>query len=330
MRLARGLGAAIALFATLVAAPAIATPSRWELARGGRAYPDEVARREVEVLLHSEKADRRNFPPTDPILGRDARFRKARYILEDAKAESSPSWYLRLLYARILHELDKWKEATPVFEGVLADPRTPDVFKADLLADLAIAYARIDRQPDEIEAYEGALALTPIQASRCIMLSNQAEAFMVSGDISRAILGYRAALEGLTILEAPRIAPTTLWSLAVALDRGGDLGGALETVQRARSYDPNDVMIHSDTWFFVPAYDQFYYEALGTWDIARRSSDLETKRAFYEKTLTAWRNFLQSARASDPYVPVARARLALAEREAAELEKRARTPTPTE
>ena len=74
---------------------------------------------------------------------------------------------------------------------------------------------------------------------------------MVLGDVSRAVAGYRAALELLTSTEMFDVAPTTLWSLGVALDRAGDLSGGLQSIARAREYDPQDRKLSGDSWFYV-------------------------------------------------------------------------------
>ncbi|NUP07884.1 MAG: tetratricopeptide repeat protein [Polyangiaceae bacterium] len=320
-----GVGA-LACAATL-STTAGATPSRWAMARSQATFDAEMTRQAAEEELLAHRAQRRSSFE-DPILRVDSHAPRAAEIIEKAGPKVLDDWYVRMLLARAYHEGERWLEASKVFESVLTDGRTPDVFRADALAELAIDYARLNRQDDEIEAYELALALEPHTSSRATMLANQAEAFMVKGDTSRAIAGYRASLEALTSYDAPVLAPTTYWSLGVALDRSGDLEDALDSISRARSYDPHDVRIGADTWFFVPAYDENYYEALGEWLVARRSPDTEVRLGAYERAEIAWKQYLGRAPDDDHYAPVARARLRLLEKEFAEFAKRARTPTP--
>src|SRR5690606_13296059 len=108
---------------------------------------------------------------------------------------------------------------------------------ADALRALAICYARLGRHDEEIAAYAEALVIEPHADVRAVLLANRAEAFMVRGDILSAVRGYRQSLQ-----EAPGsdAAPTTLWGLAVALDRSGDFSGALERIALARTYDAID------------------------------------------------------------------------------------------
>jgi len=332
------------------ARPTAASPTRWGMARSETAFQEEAARLAAEQELLKQKLAQKKPLYEDPILRPASRVPKAIAILESAGAARSKSWYLRLVLGRCQHEVQRWSEAAALFESVARDPETPDVFRADALAELAIDYARLNRQEDEIEAYEVAVALEPHSSSRATMLANQAEAFMVTGDIARAIAGYRASLDSLLGWEAVVLAPTTLWSLGVALDRSGDLEGGLESVARARSYDPKDVRIGGASWFFVPDYDEAYFSALGHWQKAREQAGttgqrgspsgpdvrdpfgqpslIEGRLAAYERAILAWKEFLARAPDRDHYVPVARARLKLAEKEYADFAKKVRTPTP--
>src|SRR4029079_8260597 len=89
--------------------------------------------------------------------------------------------------------------------------------------------------------------------------------------ITAAVAGYRTALG---LLSADHMmfgsGSTTLWGLAVALDRSGDLDSGLESVRVARSYDAQDKHLNGPGWFYLPAYDRHWYEALGHWQVARK------------------------------------------------------------
>jgi hypothetical protein len=148
------------------------------------------------------------------------------------------------------------------------------------------------------------------------------------GDISRAIAGYRAALEGLSNFELARVGPTTLYSLGVSLDRAGDLEGGLQAIGRARSYDPVDRFLQGDAWFFSTPHDQHWYEALGHWLVGRKGDGDDVRLGAYERAVAAWKLYVTRAPADDPYVAVAKARLKQCEKELAAFSRKVSKPTP--
>lgn len=311
-----GVLGALATVATLVvSATAAASPTRWARARSEEVNRAEVTRAEAEAELIADRRERRS-PFEDPIVRIESHAPKAARILEDAAAPSSPDWRLRLFAARAFQLVGQWEKAFGALASVISDPATPPVFLADALSDQAVVLARLGRADDEIELYERAIAFEPHPTSRSTLLANQAEAFMVRGDATRAIQGYRAALEQVGNAEAVVLAPTILWSLGVALDRSGDLESGLDAIGRARAYDPNDVRIKGPDWFFVPAYDSHYFAALGEWLEARRLPDREARAAAYEQASSSMEQFLTKAPPTDPYRPVASARLKLLSKEA--------------
>ncbi len=333
---------AAALVVVAVLAPASlasATPSRWSLARSDAAYREEVAVRAAEAGFIESASQRRR--ERDPLADPKIPIRNALTSLEAARITAASSLAPRQLLARALQGVSRWADAVPVWESILREPRAPDAVRSEALSEVAIAYARVGRQDDETEAYEGALALEegggsphmlPIDwpsGGRVTMLANQAEAFMVQGDVERAIAGYRASLDAVdSTIMGLAYSPTALWSLGVALDRSGDLAAGLDSIARARSYDPGDARIKGPGWFFVPSYDEYYYWALGHWLVARTAPDQDDRLAAYERCVAAWAAFLSAAPESDKYLPIARARFRLASKELEALRKRAQTPTP--
>jgi len=93
------------------------------------------------------------------------------------------------------------------------------------------------------------------------------------------------------------------------LDRSGDLTGAMAQIQLARSYDPEDRRLSSDSWFYLPDYDRHWYAALGLWYDARLGGDRPTQLAAYERAALAWRAYLGRAPETDRWRPLAAARL---------------------
>ncbi|HTJ84811.1 MAG TPA: hypothetical protein VL400_23995 [Polyangiaceae bacterium] len=330
-RRCRGLhaAAALALAVTFAPAAALATPTRWSLAKDGRAYADDLAARQAEALLHAQDrvSDGEALVPAEDSLLQASR---ARETLLAVHADRSPRGFLRLLLAKTDYVLHRYDEAAALYESVVADASVAVPVRASAYDELAIAYARLGRVDDEIAAYDAAIAFEPDLDARSLYLSNQAEAFMVKGDIQSAVRGYRAALVVLGQLDQHGLAPTTLWSLGVALDRSGDLGAALDTIAFARGIDPDDKRIHGPTWFFVPDYDEDYYDALGNWLVARRADDTDIRMAAYEQAIVSWKSYLVRAPESDLYRRVASARLTAIESEYDAFAKKARTPTPVD
>lgn len=341
----RGLVAALTLLWVM---PASAEPTRWAKIRDPELGDEQRLRQKIEERLLDHQRDRTStFAET--LFAEDAQLKKARLELEDASVSTSTSVVLKLLYGRIMFALEQWDGARAMFRQVVSTPSTgmtpacseaprggwcaglPDALRSDVLNDLAIAEARLGGQAVEVVTYESAVAFEPTPSARSTMLANQSEGFMVGGDIERAIEGYWGAIETLTFADQRMgflASPTTWWSLGVALDRSGDLGGALEAIGRARAYDPRDQMLSGEGWFFVPAYDEAYFKALGHWQAAQRSEVLEQKVAEMEMSVRAWRRYVDAAPPSDHWLAIAKRRLERAEREFASLQQRAATPTP--
>ncbi len=313
-------------------ATALAEHTRWAQIRDPAIGEEARLRQRTENRLLDYQRDRTStFAET--LMNEGAQLRKARVELEGGHAETHASWRIRALYARVLFSLDLWEGARNMFLSVLLDPDVTEFVRGDLLADLAISEARLGKQAIEVATYDRAIALEPMPAARSTMMANQAEAFMVMGRIDEALEGYRASIETVGIADQRTsflVSPTTYWSFGVALDRAGDLEGALREIERARAFDPRDKMISGETWFFVPAYDEAYYAALGHLLTARRADDIEQKVASLEYCVIAWKRYLAQAPETDPWVPIARRRLRQAEAEFASAQKTAQTPTPIE
>ena len=149
---------------------------------------------------------------------------------------------------------------------------------------------------------------------------------MLLGDITPAVEGYRAAL---ALLTADHMmfgsGPTTLWGLAVALDRSGDLDSGLDAIRVARSYDAQDKQINGPGWFYLPDYDRHWYEALGHWQVARKSEVVTSVRVdAYARAVASWEEYVSSAARDDKWLPLARVRLKQCEKERAAFLRRPR------
>src|SRR5262249_6117362 len=161
-------------------------------------------------------------------------------LFEEAGAATSPNLFVRYQLASVYSLEELPQKALLLLEGI-AKENPPAPLRAIVFADLAVAYAHLGRVEEEIKAYGESLRVQPLAYERARLLANRAEATMLLGDITAAVDGYRAAL---SLLSADHMmfgtGPTTLWGLAVALDRSGDLDSSLDAIRLARTYDAQD------------------------------------------------------------------------------------------
>ncbi|AUX48756.1 hypothetical protein SOCE26_102970 [Sorangium cellulosum] len=324
---AAALAALAAISASAAPATSAAAPTVWARALDPQADERAALLSQADGLLVRYERLRRS-----PLLERVEEIgplwlREARALYERAGAATSRDYAVRLRYASILEDLGDVQGAAAALEALLrTDPPAPA--RAAAWHALAVAYARLGRYQDEIKAYDEALALEPHTSSRALLLANQAEAFMVLGDITAAVEGYRTALATLGSLDMFRYGVTTLWGLAVALDRSGDLEGALEHVRLARTYDRTDQQIRGSGWFYVPPYDEAWYTALGHWTAARAAELGSARAESYLQAVAAWESYIAQAPPSDHWLPLAKARRAQCEREREQTVKRLRKAAP--
>ncbi len=315
----RSTTAAAALACLLGATTAQAEPSLWTQAARPETKRLADALEEGDRYLNQDIQLRRTEPATSsrrvPLLHR------ARKALEGALDEHGKDPDLRFRLGEVYYELygvdedPKWLERATKHLSFVADTATAITVRAAALTDLAVCYAHLGRHAPEIEAYDRALAVQPHQDSRAILLANRAEGHMVQGDVISAVRGYRQSLKETPSIRVHLSGVTTLWGLAVALDRSGDLGGALEHIELARAYDPTDQNLSGPGWFYVPDYDESWYAALGHWSRARLAEDRDVRNEAYREAVAGWRRYINAAPLTDPWLPLASARLRQCERE---------------
>jgi len=316
--------AATLLVAMLTSRTASAEPTVWMKARDPSLAERQDALDDADGVLSRFERLMYEQVPRASIGG--LYLGEAKGILERALRDRTGDQVLAWRIGMVAGSLGRPKETKKHLESVVADSSLPAYLLRRAWATLAIAYARLGAYPEEIRAYEEAIGREAHGSDRSIWLANQAEAFMVVGDADRAVAGYDAALAELTTGEMPE-AVTTMWGRAVALDRAGDLNGALDSIRLARAYDPIDQRLESDVWFYVPAYDEAWYAALGHLTAARDSSLSASRAAHYERAVARWTEFIERARSTDgskedPWVPIARARREATQREQEEFMRR--------
>ncbi len=322
-----------------VATPPLATPVQAKPSLWARARDPELARQH-DAIKAADRALSQDYTlsRTPSAFRRGAMLRKTQKMLARANAVAATNAELRYRLAQVHYRLFDMEDdlghieaAAEHFEYVALDPRMPQMDRARALMSLAICYARLGRHEDEIEAYNRAIALQPDPISHAVLLANQAEGYMARGRIIAALHGYRQSLEATPSPFMIDSGVTTMWGLAVALDRSGDLGAAIENVRRARSYDPGDRLINGSHWFYVPPYDRYWYEALGHWQIARDAKDPAVVRLAYTEAIRSWRTFTEMASATDPWLAIAGFRTQQCEKELLEAMARlAKTHVDTE
>jgi tetratricopeptide (TPR) repeat protein len=324
-RLSRSI-ARVALLAASFGAAAIASmpclaeasPTVWARAREPDLHRRLSAMAKAEEMLlkyqrvHDQQLFGERFPGMETLY-----LNEARRILEAAGAETSRDPMLRTRLGEVLYNLQDYARAAQLFESVSRSPALHARYRAEALYALGVCYAKLERHEEEIKVYNEALSLSPFVTQRASLLANRAEAQMALGDLSSAIADYREAISLSSLHPAVMIlhGVAPLWGLSVALDRSGDLETALETIRLAREYDPADRMINRRDWFFVPAYDEAWYKALGHWARARQATLGAARAEAYGSAVDAWERYIESAPADSGWVPLARARLAACERE---------------
>jgi tetratricopeptide (TPR) repeat protein len=161
--------------------------------------------------------------------------------------------------------------------------RQAPLYEAEEVAlSLGNVHMRAGEFSRAVAEYTRALAMSTDDADQAMLLGNLAEATMMGGDLTRALAFYERALrvgqdEGRVL---------ALWGGAVALDRMGEHGEALARALRALREDraPFAVLRQSGV-FFVPAYESYYYEALGA--LALAGAERESNESLAQTLLRA-------------------------------------------
>ena len=331
---------ALAFAATVLvsgAAFAETPPGSWEVAR------DPLARDRWELHV-AVRRDMSVEAQGDLGTLRGAALEHARAQLEDADAAHSPDVRLRFDLGEVYERLDSHERAVGVLAPALADaPDHPSATHAWVL--LAYAYAHLDRPRDERAAYEKYLEREKEDSFRVTALLNLAEADMRLGFLSDAVAGYRdtvALAVSLPMRAGYMDEVLATWGLAVALDRSGDPMGAATAARQATQIDQRVRLAAtpgtpdhgwrfiSDTErvFFVPAYERYWYLALGYTEEAKQAPDARHAAREWATTEYLWGKYVSLAAPHDRWLTLAKAHLARAHAERAAAESRARSQRP--
>jgi tetratricopeptide (TPR) repeat protein len=301
--------ALVFLFSAVAAAQDHA-PSVWERAASqDRAVANRV-HEEVEALLrvafaqHSEESG-----------VAQEKLSNAMERLEQIHADRSPDVRLRFDFGQVAKARRDYARAATALESALHEaPDHPRATRAYF--DLGVCLATLSKTDGEIAAYDENLKRETDPQLRTIALSNRGEAYMVLGrqpqmTLSRLALAvddFRAAL----LIDAGY--PQAHWGLAVALDRSGDAPGAMAEAKLAVTYDPLERQISGPDVFFVPQYDQYWYEALSAMARTQQLDDPSSSILLWETAVAKWAAYVAVAPGDDRWLALARAHLTSSQR----------------
>lgn len=316
-RLRWALGAALAALSLTAAQAALAggAPSVWERARDPEVAEAHDLHLSVQRRLIVTSMTAVDFGERGRVLA----------MLERAGAARSRSPELRFDLGLVYSLLEEHGRAAEVLRSALTD--FPDHARAGhAWLRLAFACGHLGDHECEREAYLEVLRRETEDLYRATPTLNLAEAHMHLGDLADAIEGYREALRIAGRVPARETAPLALWGLALALDRSGDRIGAEREARFAHELEQSmgyTRLLRSKDVFFVPAYEVHWYEGLGAVARARVVGSARDALPLFrsaEASFGAYVRLAEASAAGDPWLPIARARLAevVAERQRAE------------
>jgi tetratricopeptide (TPR) repeat protein len=304
---------ALVLFVSAAAGAQDHAAGVWERAASPeRAIADRV-HKEVEALLlvayaqHSE----------DSGVAQE-KLSNAMERLEQVHADRSSDVRLRFDYGQVAKARHDYARAAAALESALHE--APDHPRAaTAYFDLGVCLATLSKTEAEIAAYDESLKRETDPQLRTVALSNRGEAYMVLSrqpqmtlsHLARAADDFRAAL----VLDAGY--PQAHWSLAVALDRTGDLPGAMVQAKLAVDLDPLERQISGPGVFFVPPYDQYWYEALSAMARTQQPQQVDDAAStilLWETAVAKWQAYAAVAPSDDRWLPLAKAHLTSSQR----------------
>lgn len=177
--------------------------------------------------------------------------------------------------------------------------------------ELAVLYTRKLDFESAMREYEAAMPRAMLESRVGGIYANYAEVSMHAGDLVGAIERYEHALALETRSgRSARSLGLILFGLAVALDRVGESGPALErAVQAVTASGGSMDLLTSDGVFFEPTYELRYYQAMGSLALARRAADNNERVTQLEAALRSFRQFLDEGGRQSPYADVAERRI---------------------
>jgi tetratricopeptide (TPR) repeat protein len=221
----------------------------------------ESLRRNLRALIAAQ-VDRATLLLALPIADRAARL----------SPDDPEIVYLR---ARILYDLERWREAVEALEPLItAAPRAPLVTEIALV--LGVALTRLDRFADAAAAYRVFLDEEVWPLRRAIALTNLAETHIAQEQLQLALDCFREALA------TDATYSLAYFGMAVALDRLGEQGRAREVMLQGLTVGMGLSELSNPDVFYVPQWEIHYYRALAQEALGQPDRALEEWQAFLE------------------------------------------------
>lgn len=286
------LASGFALVAGLaLSLPARAQPSIWDVAR------DPKVAKAYDALVRGEQlfALSLSAVSVDVKLRLDERIQQAfleSYVLNPGDSRAA---ILFAQHSSSLDVIDYARARDIALAAIELDPGSPRA--AEAWFSIGILSAKLDDRDVEFDAYSRSLEVEWHPTSRSRSYLNRAESNMIAGRFERAIADYNRSLDESSDPDAYSLAH---WGLAIAYERYGDLPSALKHALMARSVvlppgagarNPIDL----PSVFFVPAYDRFYYKALGSMAAARAAKRPQVELFFVLDAVRNWVEYIRAA-----------------------------------
>jgi len=303
-------------FLSVSAARADTPPSVWDFAKDPRERDLWALHVRIERLLH---------PPGSPDalpgeLRREGELRleAAKAMLEEADAAHSPDVRLRFDLGNVYEELATLQHRNDLQSKVIdvlapALDRAPDHPAAtQALESLVYAYAKMDRPREELATWRRLIPRLDDERARATPMMNMGEAEMRLGLVDEALATFREVLR--ICGDVPNTAQVgstyvlTLWDLAVALDRTGDPGTALDAMEAAgkasrmtvigsggMQMTGGSLIAHDPEVFFVPDWEREWYLALQASVEARDAKDVRDAAANWMQAERHWDSYIEHA-----------------------------------
>lgn len=344
------LGLAAACWTSL--AHADTPPNAWDVAKDPGARERWALHVRVERMLSPPQEE--DDALTDSRVDAELRLEAARSMLEAADAAHSPDVRLKYDLGLVYYRLDErqggrtdllQKAIDVLAPAIDAHPDAPATTEA--LDTLVYAYAKTNRPREELAAWRRYIPRIVQDGTRVVAMMNMGEAEMRLGYVDDALGTFREVMRLCgTLPNTVGIGSTyvlALWDLAVALDRSGDPGAALDAAAKAarisvigstgRPMSGAELIERDPAVFFVPEWERQWYLALLASAEARDARDARDAAASWADAEQRWDAYIERAAADqtqDTFLRIARVRQArvhakrvVAEKAAAKLPPRA-------
>lgn len=285
--------------------PLEATAPLWrEVRRPGSIRAAALVRQALDRLADADRAallDRRSAFSVAYLEAARARLDRATELAPD---DPVAAFLLAAVTRRLADERGSAPLRADALRGFLRVRAIDPTYEASsVAAALAALHTRAHRFADARDEHRRALDAALFPETRWTETANLAESAMLAGDLPAAVALYRRALAlaeryGADATLGPRrvwVGVLSLWGLAVALDRLGEHDAALERAGEALSLGPDLAaleVLRTDSVFFEPAEEIYWYEALGWEAVARAAATPAEAAEAREQARRRWRRYL--------------------------------------